>query len=353
MKISQISGTAIFTGRTTDYNKFAGKSDLKNNSFWHKNSSIEETLDSYHTNKTGKVYFADPMEQVNDTIRDSVDYIVYDNEPEYPNLDAIHKNYFENNRVNYKENFEEIRQYYYRREMGGFADVDEAKYQQWQAANCAGLYDKGGDLRYKKEVAEDEIVKLNNERDSLRAGIENTQKELKNQQTLKSKLDKHISNLEKMSDSYKKMKDFARKNSSNEEELYYVSKLSINNSKDNKTKKISGKKYNCFEGDNSIEKSISELKGAAYRLLLTDETVASEYSQLSKTLKGFKTIQANSGKKIAEMNSYIKSLAEKVANTDSKIAENKSIIANCKTKLAPVFDELKNFYIKQGIKAIK
>ena len=36
-----------------------------------------------------------------------------------------------------------------------------------------------------------------------------------------------------------------------------------------------------------------------------------------------------------------------------QIAEKKSLIEDCKAKLIPIFDELKNFYAKQGIKVIK
>ena len=36
-----------------------------------------------------------------------------------------------------------------------------------------------------------------------------------------------------------------------------------------------------------------------------------------------------------------------------KLQKKKSFIEDCKAKLIPLFDELKNFYAKQGIKVIK
>ena len=165
MQVSAIGGFSIFSnkkantfkGQTTDYSIYYGKDDLKKNSFWHKNSSVESTVGSHHTNYTGKVYFASPMEYVNDRIKDSVDYVVYDNEPSYPAIEEVEKNYVGKLRKNFREDFEEVREYYYRREMGGYANVEEAKNKQKQAAECTGFYDRAGDARYRKETLEDRV----------------------------------------------------------------------------------------------------------------------------------------------------------------------------------------------------
>lgn len=150
-----------FQGVTTNYQIPKGKEDLKNNSYWHKNSSIEEAVGAYHKNYTGKAYFAHPMEHVNDSIKDKVDYVVYDNEPKYPSIDDVKENYLGKQRKNLREDFDEVREYYYRREIGGSADVNEAKYKQWEAAELTGFYDRAGNARYRKEGLEDRIETIN------------------------------------------------------------------------------------------------------------------------------------------------------------------------------------------------
>ena len=53
------------------------------------------------------------------------------------------------------------------------------------------------------------------------------------------------------------------------------------------------------------------------------------------------------------MKEYIAALKTDVSSIDRQVAEKKSFIEDCKAKLIPLFDELKNFYAKQGIKVIK
>ena len=159
MKISPISSTLSKPNFKGQFAYNYNESTLKNNKLWQKNSSVEQTLGAYHVNKTSQAYFADPMEPISDAIKERADYIVYDNEPAYPEIDEVSKNYFGTQRVDYNEDYKAIRNYYYRREMGGFADIADAKYQQWQADACIQMYDKGGHLRWLKETAEDEVKK--------------------------------------------------------------------------------------------------------------------------------------------------------------------------------------------------
>lgn len=169
MKIAPISNSTInpvkkapsFQGVTTDYKVYLGKDDLKNNSYWHKNSSVENAVGAFHANYTGKAYFAAPMEYVGDAIKDKVDFVVYDNEPAYPALREVKENYTGELRKDFKKDFEEVREYFYRREMGGFANVEEAKARQTEAAELTGFYDRAGDARYRKETLEDNVAKLN------------------------------------------------------------------------------------------------------------------------------------------------------------------------------------------------
>lgn len=87
MKISPISSTLSKPNFKGQFAYNYNESTLKNNKLWQKNSSVEQTLGAYHVNKTSQAYFADPMEPISDAIKERADYIVYDNEPAYPEID--------------------------------------------------------------------------------------------------------------------------------------------------------------------------------------------------------------------------------------------------------------------------
>jgi len=160
MKVSLISNTNAkiqsFKGTTEIY--YGAKPYLSGNEKYYPNSSIEKTLDTFHLNRTGKIYFADPMEQVSEKQKKEVDYVVYDNEPSYPNInEEVKKTYLTKTDENYRSRFEQIRDYFYRREMGGFANTDDAKKEQWKAAECIRIFDKSADLRKQRQQIEEQI----------------------------------------------------------------------------------------------------------------------------------------------------------------------------------------------------
>lgn len=120
---------------------------LLSHELYHSNSSSEKTLDVLHSNRTNQIYFADPMESVSLDIKKEVDYVVYDNEPAYPDLDKELKNaYLGDDKYDYSRQFENIRDYFNRRENAGWANKAEAQYQQWQSAECLKLYNQAKDL---------------------------------------------------------------------------------------------------------------------------------------------------------------------------------------------------------------
>ena len=277
--------------------------NLKNDSHWHKNSTIETTIGAHHTNTTHAVYYADPMENVSDSIKKKVDYVVYDNEPSYPDVNKdISENYFGTRRKNYREDFEEIRDYYYRREMGGHADKAEAQYQQWQAAECIRMYDKAGDLRYRKEKTEDEIVELQKQiKRENEVNLPANQKALGEEQELERVLVNRLANLEEKNGKYSDLKSFVAKTpaqSSNEEKVF----------------------------------------------------ISSQLSKIKRNILQTQVELANCQEKIKIAKEYIQDFPKLIAGLNKQIDAKNAVINEFKAKLAPLFDELKNFYVKQGIR---
>ena len=250
---------------------------------YHPDSSIEQVIGHAHENRTGNVYFADPMEQISDFVKKHSDYIVYDNEPAYPDVnEEVSKNYFGTERVNYRTQFERIRDYFYRREQGGWADKAEAQYQQWQAAECIRLYDNAGDLRYQKEKLEDNIVDKR---------MRNSQ--LKNSIALTEEL-------------------IAQKH----EELDALKS-------DIATQEAPGANI------------AGELAGLAATTALISDKKA-EAKKLQGVIKNLKM-------RLGQLN-------KKLNGNLSEIEADIPKINEIKAKLIPLFDDLKNFYAKQGIK---
>ncbi len=314
MNISPIS----FKGRFVyNYNE----STLKNSQYWHKNSSIEDTIGSYHSNKTQQAYFADPMEKVSDKIKEQADFIVYDNEPAYPHLDEVKENYLGTLRRNFREAFEEVRLYFYRREMGGHADINEAKGKQSEAANLTYLYDKAGDLRYKKETGEDKVKELEKEKSALTAELKSVKRDLSNKQEARTHVNKQIQNLKNLQTPYEELTAQIKSGIPNEIDTnFYIQEKS----------KSSG--YSMESNARHMQNQIESLKSTVNKL----ETLKTEYSSGISALKN-----------------RIKSIEERIALTQKNIELKNSFIEEYKTKLAPLFEELKNFYAKQGIKNIK
>ncbi len=308
MKISPISITNFskmsFKGQEVYYSRYEGENYLKNSSYWHKNSSIDKTLGSYHSNQTGKAYYADPLEPITDAIRDRVDYIIYDNEPSYPKIEEVETNYLGINRTNYRNDFEEIRKYYYRREMAGYADKSEAQYQQWQAAECTGFYDRAGDARFRKESLEDNIVRIDRaikekekENIELNASIGRSEKE-------KCLLEIKQKNYQAKNDKYSELNNLAEQTIDKDKEEINFIKSQIDNMKNN-IKKCQEKIKICIANIDYCKKKIE---------LNKSDIVVLNKDKKTKT------------------------------NLISEIIEK---------ELKPMFNALKEFYVKQGIKIIK
>ena len=368
MNILPISRALSFTGKEV-LSKTLSYDNIRKMPEYHPSSTIETTIGWNHKIPRERVYFAEPMEPVSEALKRNVDYVVYDNEPKYPELEDIRKNYLEHNRTNYREKFEEIREYFYRREMGGFANVEEAKDGQRKAAECTGFYDRAGDLRYKKETTEDEILKLKRLNESIQQGIGSTEKEITSQQLLKKTLEKHIENLEKTKTPYNEFKKAVQNASLNEDLMYTVAEKRINDIESQKEyeKQLENTAY-YYEGEAAAQQnavpafdkyakttknfdSLCEIKNAQG---MVNKTFAEKQSKaIQATIDRFVGVKNGCEATIKEMQAYIAELKVKSAGIDSQILFKKAFIEDCKSQLSVHFEQLKKFYTENIIKLAK
>ncbi len=312
MQISAISGFNIFSnkkmntfkGETNSYNIHYGQEDLKRNSHWQKNSSVEKIVDSYHKNYTGKAYFAAPMEFVSDRIKDTVDYVVYDNEPSYPAIEDVEQNYIGKLRKDFRPEFEEVREYYYRRELGGFANVEEAKQKQKQAAECTGFYDRAGNARYLKEGWEDRIEQINQQIKTNQNDVVVLENEIAQKKAEKETWEIKKDNYTKKHTKYGQLNKLAQETiDKDEEELSFIGQ------------QIKNMKQNIANCKNKIEECIA--------------TINSDTDKIGTKLVEIKSLKAEK----VEKEGNIKNIIDK--------------------QLKPMIEGLKNFYKQEGIRVIK
>ena len=333
------------------YEYYYGSYTIKDHADWHPASTMEKTLDAYHRNPTNKVYFASPMEPISDNIKEAADYIVYDNEPKYPDIDEVGLNYFNKLRVDFKKDFEERKHYFERRKFAGFASPEEAQQEINKADECIRMYNNGGHLRYVKEQAEDRIDFLEKDNALINRGMKAAEEELRTQQDIKVNIEKHISDLEKMKKPYNDVLNTAADGSINERAMYGAAKAKLAGVTDKKPE-------NPYEkyGKNTTAATYEEIaksESGNYRMTTAKEEAKKEYKRLEETTLKFESIKAGCLKTIKDIQANIETLKLMFATNKKEIAEKTSLIEDCKAKLIPIFDELKYFYANNGIKGLK
>ncbi len=311
-------------------------------------ATVQRTVEDFHSVHTGKVYIADPLEFVTDDKRMEADYIVYDNEPPYPEVHSeVSRSYFGNDETDYSKRFSDIRDYYKRMENADRITADEyknkilagvapeqskekldfynariqnAQYQQWQAQECMNIYQKGHDLRmlagkerFRLEHSLRWIVQdIEQDLEFAKSDVEDYNKLLKeNNETInmlsyRNKLYQELSALPTEINNKLKLQR------TDEKSIYADLQLSL-----------------IPDEKNILQTRISELEGFIQKY--------TEQSDWYKT-------------RIAEALEKLKTLPKELIDAKNAVATSERKISNIRGQLIPLFDELKHFYAKQRIK---
>lgn len=311
------------------------------------NAGVEKTLGDYHSKITGKVYIADPKEYIDEALKEQVDFVVYDNEPRYPDVNLeVSKSYFENcDNTNYAKKFEDIRDYYYRLQIADMKtaeeyrkklyagiDVDKSKekldyyndritksqYQHDQALDCLNIYNKGYDLRCEKGKAVQELIDLERSRYNLENSIERAESDIKSSRARIANEEQDIRTIKERINVYKKLAEMPQ---------------GIDNVHDLKwphTKDVGSKLYlSIFANEQHfIERDIPKLQSFIQR-----------YENSIESLKV----------RIKDNVRFIDEAPQKLKELEQKISLKRNTISEIKGKLIPLFDELKHYYAARRI----
>lgn len=303
------------------------------------NSTYEKTIGNFHEKRYYNIYYADPLEHIDDEKRRAYDYIVYDNEPKYPHPDDISKNYFHDEIHDYGKDFVEIRDYYYRLEMADrktLAEyennksgelsaeqlnekiayykkrIEQSQYQQWQAQECLNKYNAAGDLISKKTEASNNIRYMESALQGNNYNVENCKNEIAKVTTERN-------------DRIKEQTFFINRRRSYEKIIRSNNELA----KMYRTK-------DAFFFD-KYESEI-EIKFANKQINRLNIIINNLQQGINSTKEELKKLED----KLAD---FLKQPKEFPAKLDARKAE----LADIKAKLIPLFDDLKLFYIARKI----
>lgn len=265
-------------------------------------AGVEETIGKHHNNTTYKVYIADPNEIVAKSIKCSHDYIVYDNEPAFPD---IRKKYYSPNYGNLDKEFQYICDYFNRMENSSQKPIEDvnAKIKQQLAIDCKKIFDESAELRKEKEELQEKI-KIKSEK--IKAIISNVADYKKSLAVKMSTLPRYKNSLlakerrlSSLEDKRIKLKDKVKVP---EEKLEFVNE-NINSLKE------------CME--------VLKIKVKNYEF----------------KMNYWKNFIENAPKQISEREEEIKTMSNRILEIDTLISSN--------------FEKLCSFYKTNGIKILK
>jgi predicted RNase H-like nuclease (RuvC/YqgF family) len=140
---------------TANFGETRGLADfVKKHSY--SGASVEETVGKFHDNRTYKIYIADPREVVDDVIKKSHDYVVYDNEPKFPNI----VEFFDSEQKIVQRGLKEIQDYFNRlfaKVPASARGMSSAEVRRKVAEKCAKIYDAAAEHIENKQNLESRI----------------------------------------------------------------------------------------------------------------------------------------------------------------------------------------------------
>lgn len=256
-------------------------------------ASVEETIGKFHDNYTYKIYITDPKEVVTDLIRQNNDYIVFDNEPEFPNLES---DYFDSSGI--KTRMQDIKDYFIRLKNSGSEANSEIK----EADNQLSFVDRFLQI-YEKSQAKINEINL------LKKNIRNRTVRL---QELQNNIPIYTKELDK------------KRN-----RLLY-------------NKKTLSQKENLLRKDITLLQQIKNRKNSE----IINDKIRDDNEQIQILTKRIQKIE----KRILFLEDYMSTAPDKIINLKREAEVLKSKLEKCEQLVSPEYTKLCKFCIKSGKK---
>ena len=350
---------------------------------------IEKTLGGFHNNITGKIYYTDPLEKVNDNLREMVDYVVYDDEPKFPDINnEVSKLYFgtDGDQWEIKKRFKDSKDYFYRLEMADSktvgeyeqkvwnnidkensrrnaeyfkAHVNDAKYNQETIANCEAILKESDDLRNKKNNIALNISSIKNSIKHCEADIPRAEMELNHRTEIDKMLAEKVKNLQERKNNYTKILEQLEKNETNDAAtLNSLDKLAQINSEGheeiNRTKTYT---YNNSISEYEASENFKETKSIFEKNMSKEASeknvIIENIEKLTKSISEFTERTEKNQAYIKKISDYIKALPKLIAERNNDLVKNTQEFEKVKADLIPYFDKLKNYFYSRGLRTIR
>lgn len=349
---------------------------------------MEKTLDSFHKNITGKIYYADPLEKINDNLREMVDYVVYDEEPKFPDINhEVSKLYFGTDGDKWiDKRFKDSRDYFYRLEMADSktvgeyeqkvwnnidkensrrnaeyfkAHVNDAKYNQETIANCEAIFKESQDLRYKKDNIAYEIDSIKDSIKYSEADIPRAEMELNHRTEIDKMLTEKVKNLQERKDNYTKILEQLETNKTKDvSTANSIEKLAkINSEGHREMNRTTTCTHNDFISESKASENFKETKSIFEKNMPREASeknvVLENIEKLTKSIGEFTKKAEENQAYIKKISDYIKALPTIIADKNKDLAKHNQQFEKVKADLIPYFDKLKNYFYSRGLKIIR
>lgn len=350
---------------------------------------IEKTLGGFHNDITGKIYYTDPLEKVNDNLREMVDYVVYDDEPKFPDINnEVSKLYFgtDGDQWEIKKRFKDSKDYFYRLEMADSktvgeyeqkvwnnidkensrrnaeyfkAHVNDAKYNQETIANCEAILQESDGLRYKKDRLAYEIGNIKDSIKHSEADIPRAEMELNHRTEIDKMLAEKVKNLQERKNNYTKILEQLEKNETNDAAtLNSLDKLAQINSEGHKEiNRTKAYTYNNSISEYEASENFKETKSIFEKNMSKEASeknvIIENIEKLTKSISEFTERTEKNQAYIKKISDYIKALPKLIAERNNDLVKNTQEFEKVKADLIPYFDKLKNYFYSRGLRTIR
>lgn len=352
----------------------------------------EKTINVYHSDPKNKIYYADPLEKIDDKLRESVDYIFYDDEPAFPEVEKdISTAYFykpgplKSYRLDYfKEAINNYKQYFYRMEMADSKSIDkyldklcnnvdvndsnekidyyrariaDAKYNQETAARCIDIMNEATNkINYMDEIGL-RIGSLNFQIQDRTKDVEKANIELNNRVELDSILKTKLDNLKERQKNYSNQFNLLNAAKTETEKGIKFTENTLSYNKEHLPHYKSSFSYTEFlalpqaaDGYNAAKKELeSERKNEDKEIVF----IKSQLENVEKRIEKY-TAQFNENKIfVKKISDYKIELPKILESLQKELKQKTDEYYKVQAELIPYFDKLKNYFYSRGLKQVK
>ena len=348
----------------------------------------DKTLGSYHPNPTYKIYYADPLEKITDKHRELYDYIAYDDEPRFPDINTeVSKSYFtepypytQYKIEQYAKQMDEYKAYFYRMEMadrkhaGDYynnlmhginpedskekldyynARINDAKYNQETVGNSLNIMNEAKEPINKKNDLGSKVYYLARDIERTKLEIPKADKEIKQRIKLESILDNEIKSLQERQTTYSNLLKLLLATQEETQEGLEFTKLAAEYNDRNLPYNESNKNLSKPIAVDSYLNAHQRLDIAGKDEMEEIDAIESKLSKVVLNLEKFTAQQQENKNILSDIKQYRKNLPLIIENLEKEFKQKTAEFEKAKADLIPLFDKLKNYFQSRGLKQIR